>query len=423
MTVRNVLGVAILGLAWVGIGCDARTGKSPTGGQAGPGSQGSGQDVAFAVIEEGAFTQHPLGVPGGELVIRDDAAWTQLWRQHDPGRMPLVFDFATQQALAVFQGEQPTGGYAIEVQRVRRDAAGDLDVEVVLREPAAGQPVPLMFTRPFQFVATAATQGAVRFRRLHGLAVDSIDRGAISYYQYGNAQFAGEVRVITDAASFLAFWQDHVQGIIPPPAAPAVDFTQQMVAVALQGFRSSSGYGISFVDAQIDRATGELVLVVEENEVPGMLTVITNPYDIALLPRTAFRSVTVRRNTVVPFTTIDQGAYSGYRYGDPSFAGEARAVTTDVAWQQAWADHTSNVLPPPALPVTDFTQEAVLCAWQGYCSTGGYAIEVSKVLRNWRGETEVTLTRQVPGGIVTQAITNPFHFVRTARITGPVVFR
>ena len=56
------------------------------------------------------------------LVIRDAAAWAELWSAHDGGAKPLpAVNFDKYMVLAVFLGNRPGGCYATNVQRVYRN--------------------------------------------------------------------------------------------------------------------------------------------------------------------------------------------------------------------------------------------------------------------------------------------------------------
>jgi hypothetical protein len=72
--------------------------------------------------------------------------------------------------------------------------------------------------------------------------------------------------VIRDEATWSSAWETYQGRVTPRPAAPAVDFTREMVLLAAMGERSSGGYSI-----QIDEAAaseGALYVAVTESS-PG----------------------------------------------------------------------------------------------------------------------------------------------------------
>lgn len=75
-------------------------------------------NVPFRVITQGTHSQMPLAK---ELVIRDDTEWRHLWLAHtgDPGKHPPSINFRREMVMAFFLGQRPTGGYAIQVQKIR----------------------------------------------------------------------------------------------------------------------------------------------------------------------------------------------------------------------------------------------------------------------------------------------------------------
>lgn len=68
--------------------------------------------------------------------------------------------------------------------------------------------------------------------------------------------------VIRDGAAWQALWQEAVRNLLPPPQAPEVNFTQEMVIAASLGQRPTGGYDIS-IDA-VYEAEGQLFVVVRE---------------------------------------------------------------------------------------------------------------------------------------------------------------
>jgi hypothetical protein len=114
----------------------------------------------------------------------------------------------------------------------------------------------------------------------------TIDKGEVSQYRYGDPDFAGAVMDIRDWASWSWFWRMHRKGIRPVPAVPVIDFKREMVLVAMLGHQTSGGgpsieiLSIEDLFALTTRLGRAFRVFIEENQAPGPLDVITNPYHI-----------------------------------------------------------------------------------------------------------------------------------------------
>jgi hypothetical protein len=124
-------------------------------------------------------------------------------------------------------------------------------------------------------------------------------------------------------------------------------------------------------------------------------------------------------------TTIAQGSASGIT----SFRFEV--VKDQASWQTLWQAHAGGGSPP----AVDFSAETVIGLWLGNRPTGGYTASILFVTpANIIGApcdqfgcppmgASVSWLESQPGGscAVPQAVTQPFHIVRTPRIDGPVM--
>lgn len=52
-------------------------------------------------------------------VIRDALTWRALWNEHAPKTTVPPVDFTHQMVIAIFLGERPTGGYRVEITKIR----------------------------------------------------------------------------------------------------------------------------------------------------------------------------------------------------------------------------------------------------------------------------------------------------------------
>lgn len=106
---------------------------------------------SFRELDSGGFSRISQA---GVRVAADDAAWQTLWNDHTggaPGTVAPTVDFTRQRVVAVFMGRQPTGGYAIAVERL--DRVGDeLHLTVARTTPAPGSINTQVITSPYQFV-------------------------------------------------------------------------------------------------------------------------------------------------------------------------------------------------------------------------------------------------------------------------------
>lgn len=95
------------------------------------------------------------------------------------------------------------------------------------------------------------------------------------------------VHVAGDAASWKALWDDHARVLMPAPALPSVDFARHVVVFAAGGSRPSAGYALAI--ERVHPEDGKLVVEARESA-PGtgslQAQVVTNPYEIVLVPRT-----------------------------------------------------------------------------------------------------------------------------------------
>jgi len=105
------------------------------------------------------------GLTGNEpavFKIETQAQWAELWSTHQsivfPTTAPPAFSFEGQTLIAVFDREQPTGGFAIEVQAILRDDT-QVIIEAVRSIPGASCAVTQALTQPFHIVSTDAFTG------------------------------------------------------------------------------------------------------------------------------------------------------------------------------------------------------------------------------------------------------------------------
>jgi hypothetical protein len=107
--------------------------------------------------------------------------------------------------------------------------------------------------------------------------------------------------VITDRATWQAFWDDFHSTVVPKPEPPAIDFDARMVIAATLGERTSGGYAISVPEVARE---GDALYVVIEEAAPGTdcvtATVMTTPAVAVSVPAPGARSCSWSARSRIP---------------------------------------------------------------------------------------------------------------------------
>ncbi|MDH7498966.1 MAG: hypothetical protein QHH30_01090 [candidate division NC10 bacterium] len=141
------------------------------------------------------------------------------------------------------------------------------------------------------WVLPAYSQEASPFPWVESVPFETVEQGGISHYRYGDRSFAGADMLIKDRRTWKEFWAAHTAGIQPPPALPYIDFLNEMVIVTLLGYQTTGG-GSKISVLKIGLGFNQKLLVfIEDDEKPGLLQVITNPFHIIRLKRLPVRSL------------------------------------------------------------------------------------------------------------------------------------
>jgi PrcB C-terminal len=117
------------------------------------------QNVPVKVLAQGPLSD--IGT-SRQVVVRDQADWQKLWREHGVTNLPPTVDFQQNLVAGVFLGSRPTSGYQVEVSRSYLDG-DDLVVEYVVHKPAQGTMTAPIMTAPYILVLLPAHAGPVRF--------------------------------------------------------------------------------------------------------------------------------------------------------------------------------------------------------------------------------------------------------------------
>ena len=89
------------------------------------------------------------------VLVRDEAQWAELWREHGSIRIPSPpapeVDWSTRQVVALVLGQRSSGGYAVTIEEIRPVEGG---WQVIAREdrPAPDAATTMALTSPYHFV-------------------------------------------------------------------------------------------------------------------------------------------------------------------------------------------------------------------------------------------------------------------------------
>ncbi len=99
-----------------------------------------------------------------QVVVRTEAEWKTLWRQHGGERPMPAVDFGKEMVLGVFMGSRPTAGFDIAITSTI-EGNGILHVRYRERTPARGLVLAQVLTFPFHLVAVPKTASEVKFEK------------------------------------------------------------------------------------------------------------------------------------------------------------------------------------------------------------------------------------------------------------------
>jgi len=109
-------------------------------------------NVAFSEVTYLGYGRHDSGPA---IIVGTNDHWrATLARLVDGASVP-----ATRVAVAAFQGEQRSGGYSIQIERIQR-SGDELMVHAKFVEPAAGSMNTMALTSPVHVVSIAASDAA-----------------------------------------------------------------------------------------------------------------------------------------------------------------------------------------------------------------------------------------------------------------------
>jgi hypothetical protein len=238
------------------------------------------QDVSFTTLERSNYGGPPQA---GQVVARTAAEFQAAGL--DQLLPNAQVDWQDEMVIAVYMGARTTGGYSIEVERIRNrpfppPPAGvpvspqhEIEVRVRSTSPAPGQIVTQAITMPFHVVKLAQDpMGVVRFRHVGG-GSSGTGMGHLSFdtlMQSNRGPAQAQTTVLRSFSELNAFLAPH-----GAPIGMHVDFaTKSVVAVAL-GY-SSFGTTVEITDIERRHAV--------PTQLPGMPTPMP-PYPVETVVR------------------------------------------------------------------------------------------------------------------------------------------
>ena len=97
-----------------------------------------------------------------QVVVRTQAEWETLWREHSPDTARPQVDFRTDMVLALFLGSRPTPGYAVNIASVTNVGDG-LIVRYRETKPPPGSVSIQVLTFPYHMVLISQRAGRITF--------------------------------------------------------------------------------------------------------------------------------------------------------------------------------------------------------------------------------------------------------------------
>lgn len=108
--------------------------------------------VPFTAIASGSRSLVTTRV---NYLITNEEELGRLWKLLDATNTPPTVDFKESAVIAVFAGEQPTAGYAIDISKV--EDSGRRMVSVTLNQPGSGCVAAQVLSTPYKVVTLPVT--------------------------------------------------------------------------------------------------------------------------------------------------------------------------------------------------------------------------------------------------------------------------
>lgn len=100
-----------------------------------------------------------------QVVVRSDAEWLALWREHRPDANRPAVDLSKEMVAAVFLGSRPTAGYSVAIVAAE-EADGALRIRYRETSPPRDAITAQVITFPYHIVAIPkSSAGDVKFEK------------------------------------------------------------------------------------------------------------------------------------------------------------------------------------------------------------------------------------------------------------------
>jgi hypothetical protein len=143
------------------------------------------------------------------------------------------------------------------------------------------------------FTITAAL-GAPRFVSADhpSIGFTTIAQGEVSFYRFLDPGFTGADLRIRDQVTWAWFWDLHTSGLFNPPPLPSVNFSTHEVIATVMGIQGTGGGpNIEVLEIETPHECSCLRVVIQDDETPGPLDTLTNPFHIVKISRQRVTSV------------------------------------------------------------------------------------------------------------------------------------
>ncbi|MBA5942178.1 MAG: protease complex subunit PrcB family protein, partial [Methanophagales archaeon] len=110
----------------------------------------------------------------------------------------------------------------------------------------------------------------------------------------------------------------------------------------------------------------------------------------------------------ISFETVSKGYYSGHDER------KNYVINSQNEWGELWNKTMSRHVPLPEVPAVNFSENTIIAVYKGSHRTGGYSIEITKIVENEQKIVVYIKETSPPSGAgVTMAFTQPYHIVKT----------
>ena len=125
----------------------------------------------------------------------------------------------------------------------------------------------------------------------------------------------------------------------------------------------------------------------------------------------------VDEGEIIEFETLAKGGYGRIEES------VNLVIKNYEKWDSLWSKVYETRIPKPELPEVNFEEEMILAVFMGYHPTGGYSVSIENIIeKEERLIVEKKVVTPGPDDMVTNAITHPFHIVKTKKTDKEIVF-